>query len=254
MTENQAGSHKARLDDLLVTRGFFASRSRARDAVVRGTVLVDGRPQTKPGSRIARDAALVVDDPARAYVSRAALKLVAALDRFGLDPAGAGALDIGASTGGFTQVLLERGAQHVYAVDVGHGQLDADLAADPRVTNLEGLNARDLAPSHLDGRSVRFIVSDVSFISLKLALPAALDLAGEGAGAAFLVKPQFEAGRAAIGKGGILRDPALGERIAEDMAAWLESRPGWRGLGTMPSPIAGGDGNREYLLAGIKDR
>ncbi|MEQ9177857.1 MAG: TlyA family RNA methyltransferase, partial [Nitratireductor sp.] len=185
MTENQAGSHKARLDDLLVTRGFFASRSRARDAVLRGTVLVDGRPQTKPGSRVAKDAALAVDDPARAYVSRAALKLVAAFDRFGLDPAGAVALDIGASTGGFTQVLLERGAQHVYAVDVGHGQLDADLAADPRVTNLEGLNARDLAPSHLDGRSVQFIVSDVSFISLKLALPAALDLAGEGAGAAF---------------------------------------------------------------------
>ncbi|MVA98788.1 TlyA family rRNA (cytidine-2'-O)-methyltransferase [Nitratireductor sp. CAU 1489] len=254
MTENQAGSHKTRLDDLLVTRGFFATRSRARDAVLRGTVLVDGRSQTKPGSRVARDAALAVDDPARAYVSRAALKLVAAFDRFELDPAGAVALDIGASTGGFTQVLLERGAGHVYAVDVGHGQLDMGLAGDPRVTNLEGLNARDLAPSHLDGRSVRFIVSDVSFISLKLALPAALDLAGKGAGTVLLVKPQFEAGRAAIGKGGILRDPALGERIAHEMAAWLESRPGWRGLGTMPSPIAGGDGNREYLLAGIKDR
>ena len=245
---------KLRLDELLVRRGLFASRSRARNAVTRGVVSVDGTTVSKPGAPTRDTATLAVDDPARGYVSRAALKLVAALDAFGLDPKDAEALDIGASTGGFTQVLLERGAAHVVAVDVGHGQLDATLAEDPRVTSLEKLNARDLAAAHLGGRMPDFVVSDVSFISLKLALPPALMLAASGARCVLLVKPQFEAGREAIGKGGLLRDPTDGERVAHALRDWLDAQPGWRALGIVPSPIEGGDGNREFLLGGIKDR
>lgn len=245
---------RLRLDELLVRRGLFASRSRARDAITRGAVAVDGVTAAKPGQATADTAEISVDDPARAYVSRAALKLVAGLDAFGIDPAGRDALDIGASTGGFTQVLLERGAAHVVAVDVGHGQLDPALAADPRVTSLEKLNARELHTDHLGGIRPGLVVSDVSFISLKLALPPSLDLAAPGAHCVLLVKPQFEAGREALGKGGLLRDPARGELVARDLSAWLDALPGWRALGFVPSPIEGGDGNREFLLAGVKDR
>lgn len=241
-----------RLDQLLVEKGLFASRSRARDAILRGTVAVDGTIVTKPGAAPAPGAVIRVDDPASAYVSRAALKLIAGLDHFAIDAQGATALDIGASTGGFTQVLLERGASHVIAVDVGHGQLHARLRGDERVETLEALNARDLARSHLGGRSIGLVVSDVSFISLRLALPPALDLAGDGAHCVLLVKPQFEAGREAIGKGGILRDPKDGERVANDLRHWLDGLPGWKALGLCPSPIEGGDGNREFLLAGLK--
>ena len=243
-----------RLDQLLVELGLFATRSRARDAIQRGTVKVDGKPVTKPGQTVLRTAKIAVDDPASAYVSRAALKLIAALDHFELDVKGRTALDIGASTGGFTQVLLERGASHVLAIDVGHDQLHETLGADSRVTSKEGLNARALELIHLDGREIDCVVSDVSFISLKLALPPALAFAQKGAICALLVKPQFEAGREAIGKGGILRDPKDGERIAEELRSWLETQAGWRALGLCPSPIEGGDGNREYLLAGKKDR
>ncbi|MFN3766558.1 MAG: TlyA family RNA methyltransferase [Aliihoeflea sp.] len=247
-------AEKIRLDELLVTRGLFASRSRARDAILRGTVSVAGTVIAKPGLGVAADAQIAVDDPAQDYVSRAALKLVHALDTFNLDPAGATALDIGASTGGFTQVLLDRGAAHVFAIDVGHDQMDASLAADPRVTSIERLNARDLAAEHLNGIAPDFLVSDVSFISLKLALPPALALAAPGARGVFLVKPQFEAGRDAIGKGGLLRDPAQAQTVAENLRAWLDAVPGWRATGLVPSPIEGGDGNREFLLAGVKDR
>ncbi|MBA3449180.1 MAG: TlyA family RNA methyltransferase [Pseudaminobacter sp.] len=241
-----------RLDELLVGRGLFASRSRARDAIERGTVLVDGAPAAKPGQSVPASVAIDVADPARSYVSRAALKLIAALDHFGLSPAGKDALDIGASTGGFTQVLLERGAAHVTAIDVGHGQMHRTLKADRRVSCIEGLNARDLSAGDLDGRPPDFIVSDVSFISLTLALPPALALARAGAAGVFLVKPQFEAGREAIGKGGVLKNPADGQLAAERLAAWLGAIPGWRVLGLHASPIEGGDGNREFLLAGIK--
>ncbi len=254
MNAPQPASRRQRLDEALVERGLFASRSRARDAVERGTVSVEGEIVRKPGQAVRPDAAIAVDDPARAYVSRAALKLVAGLDRFGLDPAGAEALDIGASTGGFTQVLLQRGAAHVTAVDVGHGQVHPDIAADRRVTVKEGLNARDMTASDLAGRLPGFIVSDVSFISLKLALPPALALAKAGAKAVLLVKPQFEAGREAIGKGGLLRNPDDGERIAGELCGWLDTVPGWRAIGFCPSPIEGGDGNREFLLAGEKVR
>jgi 23S rRNA (cytidine1920-2'-O)/16S rRNA (cytidine1409-2'-O)-methyltransferase len=254
MTTHQTASARQRLDEALVARGLFASRSRARDAVERGTVTVDGAVARKPGQPVAPDSVFVVDDPAQRYVSRAALKLVAGLDHFGFDPVGRHALDIGASTGGFTQVLLERGAAHVTAIDVGHGQLAASVAADPRVTSIEGLNARDLAAGDLSGVIPDFVVSDVSFISLRLALPPALDLAAAGARAVLLVKPQFEAGRSAIGKGGLLKNPRDAERIAGELAGWLGSQSGWRALGFVPSPIEGGDGNREFLLGGVKDR
>lgn len=243
-----------RLDQLLVERGLFASRSRARDAIVRGTVQVDGVVVTKPGATISENTVINVDDPASAYVSRAALKLIAGLDHFAIDVKGSTALDIGASTGGFTQVLLERGADHVVAVDVGYGQLHDSLRADLRVSNLETLNARELTRDHLAGRRVDLVVSDVSFISLKLALPPALDLAEPGSHCVLLVKPQFEAGREAIGKGGILRDPKDGERVANDLRNWLDGLPGWEALGLCPSPIEGGDGNREFLLAGLKSK
>lgn len=241
-----------RLDQMLVARGDFPTRSRAQDAIKRGKVRLHGRVCDKPGQLVGPDAEIAVDDPAKGYVSRAALKLVAGLDAFGLDPKGRVALDVGASTGGFTQVLLERGARHVVAIDVGHGQMDAGLAADPRVTLREGLNARKLARADLSGHPVECLVSDVSFISLRLALPPALALAESGAFCVLLVKPQFEAGRAAIGKGGVLADSALGPRIAEELAAWLDGQEGWRSLGLAPSPIRGGDGNAEFLLGGVK--
>ncbi|RWM39615.1 TlyA family RNA methyltransferase [Mesorhizobium sp.] len=253
MSSPVPASARLRLDELLVERGLFASRSRARDAIERGTVAVNGAVARKPGQAVAPDCRVAIDDPAQAYVSRAALKLIAGLDRFGLDPSGSEALDIGASTGGFTQVLLERGAAHVTAIDVGHGQIHPDIAGDPRVTVIEGLNARDLTTTDLGGRIPDFLVCDVSFISLKLALPPALALAGKGASALLLVKPQFEAGREAIGKGGLLKDPSAAERIAVDLRDWLAGISGWRVLGLHPSPIEGGDGNREFLLGAIKD-
>jgi 23S rRNA (cytidine1920-2'-O)/16S rRNA (cytidine1409-2'-O)-methyltransferase len=245
---------RLRLDELLVRRGLFATRSRARDAVERRTVKVAGAVVAKPGAAVAADAPIDVDDPARAFVSRAALKLAAGLDRFGVDVAGAIALDVGASTGGFTQVLLQRGAAKVFAVDVGHGQIDPALRADPRVVVRERLNARDLTASDLDGDRPGVVVCDVSFVSLKLAMPPALDLAATGASAVLLVKPQFEAGREAIGKGGILKDAGEGERVSASLARWLDEVPGWRVLGVEPSPIEGGDGNREFLLGAVKDR
>jgi 23S rRNA (cytidine1920-2'-O)/16S rRNA (cytidine1409-2'-O)-methyltransferase len=240
-----------RLDQLLVSLGLFASRSRARDAVNRGTVKVGGKVVTKAGALFGEDAAIEIDDPAQDYVSRAALKLTAALDHFSLDPAGHHCLDIGASTGGFTEVLLERGAAHVTAIDVGHGQMHPRIAADPRVANIEGFNARNLTADDV-GHDVTFIVSDVSFISLRLALAPSLEIAESGATAVLLVKPQFEAGREAIGKGGMLKDPASAPDVAAALERWFVEEMGWKSLGLIASPIAGGDGNQEYLLAGTK--
>jgi len=245
-------SETIRLDQLLLNAGLVASRSRARDAITRGTVTVNGRVVTKPSASFPASATLAIDDPAQAYVSRAALKLTAALDRLGLDPKGLDCLDIGASTGGFTQVLLERGAAHVVAVDVGHDQMHRSLRVDPRVTNLEGLNARALSRTDLGGRTIGAVVSDVSFISLKLALPPALTLAEPGAFCALLVKPQFEAGREAISKAGLLKDPDSAPAVAAELERWLVEEMGWQSLGLVPSPITGGDGNHEFLLGGRK--
>jgi 23S rRNA (cytidine1920-2'-O)/16S rRNA (cytidine1409-2'-O)-methyltransferase len=241
-----------RLDQLLLNAGLVASRSRARDAISRGTVKVNGRTVTKPSSTFPASAVIEIDDPAQAYVSRAALKLKAALDEFGLNPAGLDCLDIGASTGGFTDVLLERGANHVIAVDVGHDQLHPRLRADERITNYEGLNARVLEEDHLEGREIGAIVSDVSFISLKLALPPALEMAESGAFCVLLVKPQFEAGREAISKAGLLKDPDTAPAVAAELERWLVEDMGWTSLGLVPSPITGGDGNVEFLLGGRK--
>jgi 23S rRNA (cytidine1920-2'-O)/16S rRNA (cytidine1409-2'-O)-methyltransferase len=238
---------RGRLDVALVERGLSPTRARARDAILRGGVLVDGVPATRPALSVPADAAIAVNDPAGQYVSRGALKLIAALDAFEFSPAGRVALDIGASTGGFTQVLLARGATRVHAIDVGHGQLDPGLASDPRVRSREGLNARSLTADDL-GERVEAVVADVSFISLRLVLPPALALAAEGAWGVFLVKPQFEVGRSNVGKGGIVRDQALADSAAADLAAWLERDVGWRLVALIPSPIAGGDGNREFLV------
>jgi 23S rRNA (cytidine1920-2'-O)/16S rRNA (cytidine1409-2'-O)-methyltransferase len=216
--------------------------------VLRGTVTVDGEPADKPARKVGPAERLALSDPAARYVSRAAQKLLAGLDAFGFDPAGLTALDLGASTGGFTQVLLERGAAHVIAVDVGHGQLHPILAADPRITLHEGVNARHLAAAHLGGHSIGAIVADLSFISLKLGLPPAPALAELNAWGIFLIKPQFEVGRALVGKGGIVRDRAAAQQVAEGIAAWLSATQGWRVAGFLPSPLAGGDGNQEFLL------
>jgi len=188
--------------------------------------------------------------PAHDYVSRGGIKLAAALDQFALSPEGLVCLDIGASTGGFSQVLLMRGAAKVYAIDVGHGQLSGKIAADSRVVSREGLNARDLTRAHVTG-SVGAIVADVSFIGLKLALPPALTLAAGGAWAVLLVKPQFEVGPRGVAKGGIVKDKALREAALADISTWLGDQ-GWRALASMESPITGGDGNQEYLLAARK--
>ncbi|MDP9591428.1 TlyA family RNA methyltransferase [Shinella sumterensis] len=241
-----------RLDQLLLNAGLVPSRSRARDSIARGTVTVNGRVVTKPSSCFPASAVIAIDDPAQDYVSRAALKLTAALDHFRLDPAGLDCLDIGASTGGFTQVLLERGAAHVVAIDVGHDQMHPKLRSDARVTNLEGLNARALTRDDIDDRPVGCIVSDVSFISLKLALPPALSFAEAGAFCVLLVKPQFEAGREAISKAGLLKDPDSAPAVAAELERWLVEDMGWKSLGLIPSPIAGGDGNVEFLLGGVK--
>ncbi len=192
-----------------------------------------------------------VSDPAQGYVSRAALKLEHALVRFSMEVAGKTAIDLGASTGGFTQVLLEHGAAHVYAVDVGHGQLVASLVQDPRVTAFEGVNARNLTPE-LIGSAVDLVVCDVSFISLKLALPPALDLVRPGGSLIALIKPQFEAGREALGKGGIVRDGNVLEIVCEDIRTWLENVQGWQVAGIIPSPVAGADGNVEFLISARK--
>lgn len=237
----------ARLDNELVARGLAPTRARARDAVLRGHVTVDGRPADRPGVEVRAGAAITLSDPAAGYVSRAALKLIHALDHFGYDPAGRRALDLGASTGGFTQVLLRRGAAEVVAIDVGHGQLAPAIAADPRVRNREGVNARALTAEEAGG-PVGVVVSDVSFISQRLVLPPALALVEPGAFAVVLAKPQFEVGREAIGRGGLVRDPLVAEQAATGLRDWLADQPGWTVDGLLPSPIAGGDGNREFLL------
>jgi 23S rRNA (cytidine1920-2'-O)/16S rRNA (cytidine1409-2'-O)-methyltransferase len=236
-----------RLDMVLLARGLVASRAKARDAVLRGHVRVDGISITKPSTPVRPNAELEIDDPAQRYVSRAALKLVAGLDHFGYDPTGRTAVDLGASTGGFTEVLLERGARHVHALDVGHGQLHPRVAGRSRVTMREGLNVRDLTAEDI-GEPFDAIVCDVSFISLRLALPPALELAEPGSWGVILVKPQFEVGKDGISKSGLVRDPLEGEAAAGRIVDWIAGEAGWAVDGLVPSPIAGGDGNHEFLL------
>ncbi len=243
-----AGQGKTeRLDTLLAGHGLAATRSRARDLIKRGLVKVDGTITTKPAQLISQAASLEVTGDVNRYVSRGAEKLIKALDEFGFEAKGRMALDVGASTGGFSQLLLERGAAHVWCVDVGHGQLSADLRDDPRVTDLERTDAR-LLTHELISDPVTAIVADVSFISLAKAMQASLELAAPGCWLVALVKPQFEAGPEAIGKGGVVRDTAARERALHDVLTWLEAQPGWDVKGVTQSPIEGGDGNIEFLI------
>lgn len=234
-----------RADIVLVERGLFESRARAQAAIAAGLVTVDGAPVRKASEPIAPDAALHAA-PAHPYVSRGGLKLVAALDHFGFDPKGQVCLDIGASTGGFCEVLLARGARRVYAVDVGRAQLHASLRANPAVVSLEETDIRTLDPTKFAAQP-DFIVIDVSFISLKAVLPAADRLAARPARLIALIKPQFEAGRSKVKKG-IVRDPAVHAAVCDDIVAFTASL-GWEIEGTIPSPIEGGEGNKEFLMA-----
>lgn len=238
-------SARQRLDQALVARGLFASRARAQAAIAAGLVSVDGVVADKPGQTVGPDAALSAQEP-WPWVSRAGVKLAAALDAFGVDPTGLACLDIGASTGGFTDVLLDRGAAHVTAVDVGHGQLDVRLAADPRVAALESRDARTLVAADLSAPPT-LVVCDASFISLAKLLPVPLALAAPGATLICLVKPQFEAGRDRIGKGGKVADD-VAEVVARETVAALDGLAGFRVEALIESPIRGGEGAREFLL------
>lgn len=244
-------SERIRLDQALEARGLLPSRARARDAILRGTVRVNGVVASKPNQQVGPDDAIALDDPAAAYVSRAALKLVAGLDAGAIDPAGRTCLDLGASTGGFTQVLLERGAARVYAVDVGHDQLHERVKADPRVVSLEGVNGRDLT-AELIPEAIDLIVSDVSFVSILKVIDPVLALAAPQAEAVILIKPQFEVGRENIGKGGIVTDETAIAEAVERVIAHLAGA-GWERRFAVASPIAGGDGNRE-IVAGFRRR
>lgn len=250
MTGDRQTISKRHADVVLVERGLASSRSEAQAAIAAGSVRADGRRIEKP-AQLLDEAASIDYAPAHGYVSRAALKLEAALERFNLSPRGLVCLDIGTSTGGFTEVLLGRGAAKVYAVDVGHGQLHSKLRGDPRIVLVERTNARALN-AELIPEALQFLTVDVSFISLKLALPPALSLAASGARLVALVKPQFEIGRARLGKGGVVRDAHDRENAVQDIASWFATSQGWIVEGVMESPIAGGDGNREVLIAARK--
>ncbi len=239
---------RLRLDQALVDRGFFASRARAQGAIAAGLVTIDGRAAIKPATPVAPGAQVDVDGDVHDYVSRGGVKLAAALERFAVAADGKVCLDLGASTGGFTEVLLRAGAAKVFAVDVGRGQINARIAADPRVVSLEGTHAKVLSRSLIPDL-IDVIVADVSFISLRKALPPALALAAPNARLVALVKPQFEVGPEGIGKGGLVKEgETVGPRIAADIAAWLDAEHGFAALGLIESPITGGDGNREFLI------
>jgi 23S rRNA (cytidine1920-2'-O)/16S rRNA (cytidine1409-2'-O)-methyltransferase len=243
-------SPSSRADVFLVEHGYARTRAEAQEAIAAGKVFDGGRLVIKPSQRL-NETSRIRYEPAHPFVSRGGLKLAAALGHFDLSPRGLVCLDLGASTGGFSEVLLMHGATKVFAVDVGHGQLDPSLANDPRVVSLERTNARDLSANEIPARP-EAIVADLSFISLKLALPGALALAAPDAWLVALVKPQFEAGRENIGKGGIVRDEGVREAVVADIVAWLPTNRGWHVLGAMPSPVHGGDGNREFLVAARK--
>jgi len=240
---------KSRLDLLLVARGLTPTRERARALILAGHVSVGGQPVTKAGTAIADDAEVTLRQADHPWVSRGGLKLDHALQVFGIDVTGVTALDIGASTGGFTDVLLARGAARVIALDVGSGQLDWRLRTDPRVTCIEGVNARYLTPGQLppDARAFALVTIDASFISLAHLLPVVPPLLDADGRVVVLVKPQFEAGRREVGAGGIVRDPGIHARVIESVAD-AALRVGLTRLAVEPSPITGAEGNREFLM------
>lgn len=238
---------KARADQLLVDRGLVESRTRAQALILAGLVFSADRRVDKPGQALTPDAPLEVRGRDHPWVSRGGVKLAHALDHFSWDVTGAIAIDVGASTGGFTDVLLTRGAARVYAVDSGTNQLAWKLRQDPRVIVLERTSARVLTAAHIP-ETVDLVVCDASFIGLAKVLDRPLDFAGDGARLIALVKPQFEAGRAEVGKGGVVRDPAVHQRVCDEVAAWLTGR-GWTVDGIVQSPITGPEGNVEFLIA-----
>ena len=242
---------KLRADQLLVARGLAESRTRAQALILAGNVFNGDRRVAKAGDMLAEDASLTVKGRDHPWVSRGGVKLDHGLTHFGFDVAGVVALDVGSSTGGFTDVLLSRGAAKVYAIDVGTNQLAWKLRSDPRVVVHEQTNARDIT-GEIIPEPVDIVVCDASFISLAKVLDRALDLAKPGARLVALVKPQFEAGREEVGKGGVVRDPAIHHRVCHDAGNWVESK-GWRVLGVEPSPITGPEGNVEFLLGAEKE-
>ncbi|MEL7542731.1 MAG: TlyA family RNA methyltransferase [Pseudomonadota bacterium] len=241
-----------RLDQALVARGLARSRSQARDQIVRGLVKVDGRAVSKAGLAVTTETRIDLAAAVQARVSRGGQKLAHAIEHFAVDPADLIAIDVGASTGGFTEELLGRGATHVYAVDIGTNQLHSSLRNDPRVTVLEQTDARSLTDAEI-GQPINAIVSDVSFISLTKVLAPAMTLARPGAWLIALIKPQFELAPASIGKGGIVRSTGAHELACRNVEAWLDNQPRWRTHGMIPSPITGKAGNEEFLIAATRD-
>ncbi|HEY6868244.1 MAG TPA: TlyA family RNA methyltransferase [Novosphingobium sp.] len=241
---------KQRVDQLLVDRGLAESRTRAQALVLAGVVFSGEAKLAKPGQTLPADAPIEVRGRDHPWVSRGGIKLAHAIEHFGLDPAGAVAMDIGSSTGGFTDVLLSRGASHVFAVDSGTNQLAWKLRQDPRVTVLEQTSARILTPQLID-RPCNWVVCDASFIGLAKVLDVPLRLAAPACTLVALIKPQFEVGRAEVGKGGVVRDPALHARVCAEVRAWLEST-GWTVRGLVESPITGPEGNVEFLIWGTR--
>jgi 23S rRNA (cytidine1920-2'-O)/16S rRNA (cytidine1409-2'-O)-methyltransferase len=245
------GSQKQRLDVALVARGLVVSRARAKDVIARGEVKVAGVVATRTSMMVAAATVIELTPGAGDYISRGALKLRPALAAFGLAPAGRVALDVGASTGGFTEVLLDGGAAKVYAVDNGRDQLHARLRADPRVVSLEETDARRLDTT-LVPEPIGAMVVDVSFISLRKVLPAALALAAPGCWLVALIKPQFEAEPGWVPKDGVITDADVHHTVVEAVRAWFDVQPGWQVLGTLASPLKGGDGNTEFLIGAVR--
>lgn len=252
-TGHDSFSSSMRLDTLLVEQGFFNSRSQAQAAIKDGYVQIDGHVIDKVAAKVKPDVEPTIIRHSHNFVSRGGLKLSHGLEAFGFPVSGRMVVDLGASTGGFTDVVLKKGAAHCLAVDVGHGQLHTDLANDARVTSLEKVNARHLSQEHLpQGFQVTAIVCDVSFISLELALPPMLEIAQPDSWLIALIKPQFEAGRAALGKGGVVRDENVHQQVCDKIAHWLETQSGWSVNCITDSPVEGPKGNKEFLIGAVK--
>jgi 23S rRNA (cytidine1920-2'-O)/16S rRNA (cytidine1409-2'-O)-methyltransferase len=243
-----ARTGRVRADQLLVERGLAPTRAKAQALILAGQLFAGNARIDKAGSLLPRDTVLELRGVAHPWVSRGGVKLAHGLAHFGITMTGAVALDVGASTGGFTDVLLQGGARRVYAVDVGRGQLDWKLRGDPRVVVLERTNARHLTAAEIP-EPIDLVVCDASFIGLETVLPAALALARPGARLVALIKPQFEVGKGRVGKGGVVRDPELHEEVCARIERWLTETMGWRVLGLTDSPLQGADGNREFLIA-----
>ena len=253
MPKPDSPSGKIPLDELLVRRGSAESRTKARALILAGAVFAGEARLDKPGHKLPADTPVAVRGKDHPWVSRGGIKLAHGLAHFAINPAGLVCLDVGASTGGFTDVLLHQGAAKVYAVDVGHGQLDWKLRNDPRVVVLERTNARTLDAT-LIPEPPQLIVCDASFIGLEVVLPASLRLAAPGARLIALIKPQFEVDRALVGAKGVVRDPQRHREVCERVSAWLAAQPHWRVLGVAESPITGPEGNKEFLIAAAKEQ